>query len=399
MKMPRVAAGLVAFAIVGALISTIIRAPGSVYSLLWIVVVLVLYSLLLPRLLEYFFNWIEIGGQSYFLEVHHQRGAPCVALVAVWPSFWSKSLVVRGVSFEIVSINGEAQLRIQGRWNSNEVNSRSDGSGGRFLYYFYSGFQDGKSRPAVKVPNGMTFMNIDYSGNGSGFFVDKMDESTTITRNDMNLVKLSHLHCQQFGLGKAKFGLVKADGFSDENFERIRNCVSAAFGSRDKLVSLVGSVAAEKLEAAVASAHRLAAVDQSLDHDVDEIRSELKKRVSLCDARYSSFRVVSCLVNRDGRRFFGVNMENSSYPAGICAESAAVAQMVSSVGSAKAGIACIYLYSPDSKDGLFPCGVCLQRLSMYASPEAGVVIFSDETVSWRGKFCQLIGHRFHLETP
>lgn len=398
-KMLRESAGLIAFAILGAVVSIIIRAPDSPYSFLWIVVVLVLYSLLLPRVLEYVFNWTEIGGQSYFCELHQQGGVPCVALVSIWPRFWTKSLVVRGMSFEIVGANAEVRLKVLGRWNSGKVNSRPYGSGGRILYYFYSGFQEGKSQPAVAVPDGMTSMNVDFSGNGSGFFFDKIDESTTINRHDMKLIKLSSRHCDQFGFGKAGFGVFKAAGISDEDFESFRSKVSAALGSHDTLVALVGPVAAEQLEAAVAAVHRLNAVDQSSDDDVDEIRGELRKRVGLCDARYSSFRVVSCLVNQEGRRFFGVNMENSSYPAGICAESAAVAQMVSSVGPAKAEIARIYLYSPDSKEGLFPCGVCLQRLSMYASPETEVVVFSDEVISWRGKFDQLIGHRFHLDVP
>ena len=45
-------------------------------------------------------------------------------------------------------------------------------------------------------------------------------------------------------------------------------------------------------------------------------------------APYSSFHVGAAVRARDGRIFEGVNVENASYPLGICAERAAVARAV-----------------------------------------------------------------------
>jgi cytidine deaminase len=42
-------------------------------------------------------------------------------------------------------------------------------------------------------------------------------------------------------------------------------------------------------------------------------------------APYSSFHVGAAVRARDGRIFVGVNVENASYPLGICAERAAIA--------------------------------------------------------------------------
>jgi cytidine deaminase len=42
-------------------------------------------------------------------------------------------------------------------------------------------------------------------------------------------------------------------------------------------------------------------------------------------APYSSFHVGAAVSARDGRIFAGVNVENASYPLGICAERAAIA--------------------------------------------------------------------------
>jgi cytidine deaminase len=45
-------------------------------------------------------------------------------------------------------------------------------------------------------------------------------------------------------------------------------------------------------------------------------------------APYSSFHVGAAVRARDGRVFEGVNVENASYPLGICAERAAIARAV-----------------------------------------------------------------------
>jgi cytidine deaminase len=45
-------------------------------------------------------------------------------------------------------------------------------------------------------------------------------------------------------------------------------------------------------------------------------------------APYSNFHVGAAVRARDGRTFEGVNVENASYPLGICAERAAIARAV-----------------------------------------------------------------------
>lgn len=72
-------------------------------------------------------------------------------------------------------------------------------------------------------------------------------------------------------------------------------------------------------------------------------------------APYSGFRVGAALLSADGEVFTGVNIENSSYPAGICAERSAFA------GAVSAGKRNFNKIAVCTENGAaWPCGVCRQ---------------------------------------
>jgi len=75
-------------------------------------------------------------------------------------------------------------------------------------------------------------------------------------------------------------------------------------------------------------------------------------------APYSRFSVGAALLGRSGRVYGGVNVENASYPVGICAERAAIARAVTDGERAFDALAIV----ADSPDVCAPCGMCRQMI-------------------------------------
>ena len=89
---------------------------------------------------------------------------------------------------------------------------------------------------------------------------------------------------------------------------------------------------------------------------------ELIARAAAARARayapYSGFAVGAALLTENGSVYEGVNVENASYPVGICAERAALAAAVSHGERRFAALAVI----ADSPDVCAPCGMCRQMI-------------------------------------
>ena len=97
-------------------------------------------------------------------------------------------------------------------------------------------------------------------------------------------------------------------------------------------------------------------------------------------APYSGFNVAAAVLTDNGNVFTGVNVENASYPAGICAECNAVSSMVS---NGEKRIKAIAIVSRDTKAAegqnsgyTSPCGICRQVLREFSDPEELKVIMA-----------------------
>ncbi|MFA4966531.1 MAG: cytidine deaminase, partial [Thermoleophilia bacterium] len=81
-------------------------------------------------------------------------------------------------------------------------------------------------------------------------------------------------------------------------------------------------------------------------------------------APYSGFGVGAVVTGPSGRSHHGVNVENASYPAGLCAERAALAALAA---SGERELRYVAVAAAGERDCL-PCGLCLQALSEFGDP-------------------------------
>jgi cytidine deaminase len=106
-------------------------------------------------------------------------------------------------------------------------------------------------------------------------------------------------------------------------------------------------------------------------------------------APYSQFRVGAALLGADGAVFVGCNVENAAYPAGICAERAALSAAVAG-GVMKFDLMVIV---SEADDPTAPCGMCRQALVEFA-PRLLIVSFTREGREGQWTLAALLPHPF-----
>ena len=107
-------------------------------------------------------------------------------------------------------------------------------------------------------------------------------------------------------------------------------------------------------------------LEQSLINQLVEIALDARKNSY---APYSNYRVGSALLCDDGINIYpGCNIENASYPCGLCAERVALAKAVSDGHKKFRAIAIV----GSSEEICTPCGLCRQALFEFA-PDLTVI--------------------------
>lgn len=90
-----------------------------------------------------------------------------------------------------------------------------------------------------------------------------------------------------------------------------------------------------------------------------ELYEIAERAAAVAYAPYSGYMVGAALLTDDGAVYTGANVENSSYPAGICAERAAAA---AAVADGRRVFAALAVAAPGADAVAWPCGICRQFL-------------------------------------
>lgn len=115
---------------------------------------------------------------------------------------------------------------------------------------------------------------------------------------------------------------------------------------------------------------------------------EIKKNAY---APFSDFHVGAALLTKDGRVFTGVNVENSSYGAAICAERTA---FVKAISEGEREFSAIAIASSGGE--ALPCGICRQFMYEF-SPDIKVITGTDENSLRVQPLSRLLPEGFRLE--
>ncbi|MBQ8472731.1 MAG: cytidine deaminase [Bacilli bacterium] len=106
------------------------------------------------------------------------------------------------------------------------------------------------------------------------------------------------------------------------------------------------------------------------------MKEKLEKLLENSYAPYSNFKVSCIIKTNDNQEFLGVNVENASYGATICAERNALLNAITN-GFKKGDFKEIHIMNSSSKIA-FPCFMCRQVLIEFLNPDTKVYLYTKD---------------------
>lgn len=107
---------------------------------------------------------------------------------------------------------------------------------------------------------------------------------------------------------------------------------------------------------------------------------------------YSHYHVGAALRAVDGTVYQGCNVENASYPAGICAERVALVKAVSE------GVMEFDTIVVMTRNGGSPCGICRQMMYEFSPNLRVLLVREDGEITFDGSLSQLLPLGFNASS-
>lgn len=137
------------------------------------------------------------------------------------------------------------------------------------------------------------------------------------------------------------------------------------------------------------------------DQDLFDAADDARRR---SHSPYSGFRVGAAVSDERGRVYAGCNVENASYPEGLCAEANAIGSMVADGGRRIRVIAIVGTVdnttdgdskSPFSAIGAcMPCGGCRQRILEFADDDTRILLRNADGTTFERRIEDLLPESF-----
>lgn len=106
------------------------------------------------------------------------------------------------------------------------------------------------------------------------------------------------------------------------------------------------------------------------------METKLKELLKNSYSPYSNFKVSSICVMKDGKEFYGVNIENASYGATICAERVAINNAIA-LGYKKGDFDKLYVMVNSDKISSC-CFICRQVISEFFSNDSKIILMNNK---------------------
>ena len=106
------------------------------------------------------------------------------------------------------------------------------------------------------------------------------------------------------------------------------------------------------------------------------MEESLKRLLKNSYSPYSNFRVAAICLMKDGKSFGGVNVENASYGATICAERVAINTAIAN-GYRKGAFSKLYVMCDSNKVSTC-CFLCRQVINEFYESDSEVVCYSND---------------------
>lgn len=121
----------------------------------------------------------------------------------------------------------------------------------------------------------------------------------------------------------------------------------------------------------------------------DELVAAARRVMEHAYAPYSQFRVGAAVLGGSGKVYGGANVENASYPVGLCAERSAICAAVAGGERELLAVAIV----TETEGPVSPCGMCRQMIREFAE-DLPIVLSTKVDERSRHTLAELLPHSF-----